>query len=684
MANATRGFSRWTFLLGVSRGAASMSIVWGGVALTVALTVIQSIVNEALTDATGLRREVYAETSFGGARLADGTTSSIGLALLDEDETLPRRHFSFRWSGFWYVPEASTVTLNGEGDDRLDVWVDGELVLERRPGRHERAPAVLSLDAGVHVLRVDYQQYGGDAALDVHLTLPHERNPQPLSSQYLFPEVPDSNDLRLVWWRASLHRSVPVLWIALIALLWMRLLLLLSPPATHQSDVRATIGSASPTGPPPHDRRTVILAVVVAYTVAIAMFVKNAWVMEDAYIVFRSVEQLFAGNGPVWNPHERVQAFTSPLWFGLLALSRTLSSDLYLNVILISGALWLVTVRNLQRLAPNSVAFVLGVLLCATSTALLDYTSSGLENVLAYALSTGLLLQVVRLERVPLPDVTRTLTRLCLMFGLIAVTRHDLVLLVFPPAAFAVWRHRHLITARSWLSLASAACLPLTAWTLFALFYYGFPWPNTAYAKLDTGIDRTDLVVQGLRYLQVAFLQDAVTPVIIAAALITCLRSRFAASRFVGAGVLLNLIYVVSVGGDFMLGRFLSYGYLVGVCVLVQECRGTIVKAKYGVNAAALTGTAVVLYAVLFPHTPVNCLAPGGGTSGVCGVSIPCGTFTRNWRCSSTCDTLRKTAPGQTIGGPGSNVDCPTVRTSCSGADPLASAATWRDRTRSS
>ena len=43
------------------------------------------------------------------------------------------------------------------------------------------------------------------------------------------------------------------------------------------------------------------------------VFAQNAWISEDAYITLRSVEQLMAGNGPRWNPHERVQVFTHPL-----------------------------------------------------------------------------------------------------------------------------------------------------------------------------------------------------------------------------------------------------------------------------------------------------------------------------------------------------------------------------------
>ena len=66
----------------------------------------------------------------------------------------------------------------------------------------------------------------------------------------------------------------------------------------------------------------------------------------------------------------------------------SLSADLYLNAVVLSFALWLFTQRNLQRLAPNSPAFAMSVLLCVASTAVHDYTSSGLENVLAYALIT--------------------------------------------------------------------------------------------------------------------------------------------------------------------------------------------------------------------------------------------------------------------------------------------------------
>jgi len=41
---------------------------------------------------------------------------------------------------------------------------------------------------------------------------------------------------------------------------------------------------------------------------------------------------------------------------------------------------------------------------------------------------------------------------------------------------------------------------PLLLWELFAVVYYGFPFPNTAYAKLAAGIPSSELWLQGLGY----------------------------------------------------------------------------------------------------------------------------------------------------------------------------------------
>src|SRR5258706_11724750 len=51
-----------------------------------------------------------------------------------------------------------------------------------------------------------------------------------------------------------------------------------------------------------------------AWAVLALIILRNAWVSEDAYITFRVIDNFFHGYGLRWNVHERVQAYTHPLW----------------------------------------------------------------------------------------------------------------------------------------------------------------------------------------------------------------------------------------------------------------------------------------------------------------------------------------------------------------------------------
>ena len=51
---------------------------------------------------------------------------------------------------------------------------------------------------------------------------------------------------------------------------------------------------------------------------------RRRWTAEDAFIDFRVVRNLLAGHGPVFNPGQRVEAYTSPVWVLLLAVSHAI------------------------------------------------------------------------------------------------------------------------------------------------------------------------------------------------------------------------------------------------------------------------------------------------------------------------------------------------------------------------
>jgi len=44
------------------------------------------------------------------------------------------------------------------------------------------------------------------------------------------------------------------------------------------------------------------------------------WVSDDAFIDFRVVHNILSGYGPVYNPGERIEAYSDPLWVFLLTV----------------------------------------------------------------------------------------------------------------------------------------------------------------------------------------------------------------------------------------------------------------------------------------------------------------------------------------------------------------------------
>ena len=52
------------------------------------------------------------------------------------------------------------------------------------------------------------------------------------------------------------------------------------------------------------------------------MWWRLAWISDDSYLTFRTIEVWFAGHGPNFNPGQRVWGTTSPLWSLLLSAGR--------------------------------------------------------------------------------------------------------------------------------------------------------------------------------------------------------------------------------------------------------------------------------------------------------------------------------------------------------------------------
>ena len=180
------------------------------------LTVLSGALHGLIAPPTGLVRTVYAPSGFSGAPLSQDRTTEVSLAFLHEDPTLPRRFFSVEWEGFWFLPRTTTVELYAGGDDRVDVLVDGERVLQRNIalGMHTIGET-LTLSAGPHAFTVRYEQDGGGMHLNVQRAFEGTR-PAPFASTRLFPKVPDIQDVWLATGTYWLLRVVALLWLVLL------------------------------------------------------------------------------------------------------------------------------------------------------------------------------------------------------------------------------------------------------------------------------------------------------------------------------------------------------------------------------------------------------------------------------------------------------------------------------------
>ena len=341
-----------------------------------------------------------------------------------------------------------------------------------------------------------------------------------------------------------------------------------------------------------------------------AAILHSAWLSDDAYITFRVVDNAVAGLGLTWNPAERVQGYTHPLWLFVLLAGRLVTGELYYTTIALSvalslGAAWLLAFR----LGATWPAAVLGLLVLALSRAFVDFSTSGLENALSHFLLAAFLCVWFDLFSAARhsPPTTHPLIILALLAGLLALNRLDALLLVAPALGWALWRQW---SARALLAVA-LGLLPLVLWTGFSLFYYGFPFPNTAYAKLATGIPSAELARQGGLYLLNSLRWDPLTLATIAAAIIWAVAARAVAARRVAAlavtvGIVLYLIYIVRIGGDFMSGRFLTLPLLAAVAVLLagpgKDSRTVMAQPRQWRVAVA---AALILLLAAIGHLPV-------------------------------------------------------------------------------
>jgi len=267
------------------------------------------------------------------------------------------------------------------------------------------------------------------------------------------------------------------------------------------------------------------------------VIVKDAWLSDDSYITFRVVDNFVHGYGLTWNTDERVQAFTNPLWMFCLSLVSFFTHEIYYSSLLLSLTLSFTAIVIFSfSLAKSPLVAGLGIMTLAASKSFVDFSTSGLENPLTY-----LLIVLFMLVFYSFQHNKHYVFWLALIAGLSTLNRMDTLLLFLPALIFVLYE------MPEWKSVSSLLLgfLPFLCWEVFSLWYYGFLFPNTAYAKLDTGIDSGLLLHQGIGYFVSSSSFDPILFPIIYASVLSILQPRGSKSLPFIIGMGLYLLYML-------------------------------------------------------------------------------------------------------------------------------------------
>ncbi|MFC9434438.1 flagellar motor control protein ZomB [Nocardia sp. NPDC057030] len=365
---------------------------------------------------------------------------------------------------------------------------------------------------------------------------------------------------------------------------------------------------------------------------------QRRWIADDGLIVLRTVRNLLAGNGPVFNEGERVETNTSTAWTYIVWFFSWLTQARLEYVVLgiaftLSLAAVVFAMLGASRLwgGPKSALLLpAGMLVYIAIPPARDYVTSGLESCLVICWLGLLWWQLIRwsqAERVRLPG----LFGLVFLAGLAPLIRPEmtlvgglaLLMIVIAPMPESKLRP---IGLRA-LIIAAAGLVPM-GYQIWRMGYYGLPYPNTAVAK-DAGgakwhqgfIYLWDLV--GPYYLWVPLLVLLVAGVVAARGkpaadadpagrhaaaeeqsrwnarrIREWLRSPAAVVTLVLLSGFILTVYALRVGGDFMHGRMLlAQLFLLLLPVAVVPIR--LPAGGFRSATAADWSFAVVLFALL-------------------------------------------------------------------------------------
>lgn len=352
---------------------------------------------------------------------------------------------------------------------------------------------------------------------------------------------------------------------------------------------------------------TAIAAAVPSLAVYAAwLYSQPLGLVDDAYIPMVYAKNILAGHGAVFYPGGGpVEGFTSPLWLMALTLAGSVGIPLPIaaeGLGIACGAAALVLTAALYRaLFADRPGLSFGGLLYPALAALLvsldasfpAWSAAGLETQ-GYALLALALALSIHAAKTPASPA---------FILLLAMLIRPEGVLLFPAAVWLLAR-KHGSWTKPLPALFLFAALPFAMFLAFRLAYFGYPLPNTFYAK--HGFGGWVLIERGVHYVVTFFQPRALLALAVLAPLIEPAGSR---NRLlpIGAVTAILIAGVILGGGDhFALHRFmvpaLPFLSILTVRAIDSVIHGHLFKRPARKPLLCETAAAMVALAVFAGH----------------------------------------------------------------------------------
>ena len=278
-----------------------------------------------------------------------------------------------------------------------------------------------------------------------------------------------------------------------------------------------------------NERGRDIAAVAAAFATYVLLCIPlRDWLVDDAAISMAYAANWTAGHGLVAQPGSApVEGYSNFLWVVVLAALNAVGAMTPLGIKAVAAVLVLASLASLHAtsklLIPNSWHVRAVVLLfVASSSSVVTWTTSGLENPLTLLLATELM-RVVTVSIYRDASVQRAICA-GILVAAAAMTRPDgIALAAFPPLALAVSR-RH--AWRLLLPYAGTVAVLFGAFLAFRYMTFGDWVPNTFHAKQASSFDLVQSLATTADLLRGPFATALAIPLLLVLALVQVRQGR--------------------------------------------------------------------------------------------------------------------------------------------------------------